>query len=343
MNSLECLTKELTGSVLLIGYYGGTNFGDELLLEVAQVALSASKKITHIDIIYTKPKLFQTYHQNYGARVTRGSAINFIQKLIRTENIIIGGGGHWGMDHNQKVLFLSIALFIARVFLLKKVYLIGVGYYNSTSILGRISASIAGMTANAIFARDKETYENFSRFRSKLHLDTDLVQYLPKLFEKMTKIPNIDIQVSSEVRYIFISYRRLKHVVNKNYLGTISKLVEQNEELHFIICPLEAKEMETNLYTRWLRSLAKYKNVTFLEFDFNPVSLYKFFTAHRAHIKVISPQYHGQMVAHLAGVLFFPIYYDNKNIQFLHSCGIDNPINIQNIDVDELDTFVKSH
>ncbi|HSX01028.1 MAG TPA: hypothetical protein VLF67_02185, partial [Candidatus Saccharimonas sp.] len=50
---------------VLIGYYGGGNFGDELLLEVLQANLQAHG-VKQASFLYRGPAPYQQYHHDFG-------------------------------------------------------------------------------------------------------------------------------------------------------------------------------------------------------------------------------------------------------------------------------------
>jgi polysaccharide pyruvyl transferase WcaK-like protein len=163
---------------LLIGYYGGGNYGDELLMEVLS-NLFNNRGIRDVGIMYQTPHTFSQFHHDFGYTILPSSnKPGMLKAIISNKNIVIGGGGLWGLDVNFNIFVLSFLLFVSRWVFGKKVYLLGVGYYNSTSTLGRISAFLAGKAANLIFARDEETLNNFKKLNQNVHLDTDIAWYL---------------------------------------------------------------------------------------------------------------------------------------------------------------------
>src|SRR4029079_7172941 len=95
-----------------------------------------------------------------------------IRAILKKKNIVVGGGGLWGMDVNANIFLMSLMLLMSRRLLGKKVHLTAVGCYNSTTALGRLSAWCAAKAANTIIARDQETYANFKRWHKGTVQDT---------------------------------------------------------------------------------------------------------------------------------------------------------------------------
>ena len=148
----DFLQKTNLDDSLLIGYYGGGNYGDELLLEVL-CNLLASKGVQNLKITYQRPNTYQAMHRNFGSELVDIHNREAVTRAaFKSKNILIGGGGLWGVDMNFNTLLLSIFLFVSRWALRKKVYLLGVGYYNSTTWMGRLGAWFAGKAANVIIA-----------------------------------------------------------------------------------------------------------------------------------------------------------------------------------------------
>src|SRR5688572_203956 len=166
---------------MLIGYYGGGNYGDELLLEVLNNMLS-HRGVNDLTITYQRPETYRDMHHDFGFKlIDIYDRLAVIKHALKSKNILIGGGGLWGVDMNFNTFLLSLFLFVSRWALRKKVYLLGVGYYGSTTKLGRWAAWLAGKAANVIIARDDESVINFKRISKHVYQDTDIAWNIPDL------------------------------------------------------------------------------------------------------------------------------------------------------------------
>ena len=150
MKIKEIIKRYDLNSSLIFGYYGGGNYGDELLLEVLLTAFD-EEKIKDISYMYQRPELHDRYHTHRPDRKRIVGKLGLLLQMLKSRNIIMGGGGHWGLDMNLNVFILSIAFFIAHFLFRKKIYLIGVGYYGSTNRLGHMSAWLVAKSAEVIF------------------------------------------------------------------------------------------------------------------------------------------------------------------------------------------------
>ena len=144
MNIEQILASGNLEKSVLIGYYGGGNYGDELLLEVLAARLRG-EGVQNITITYQDLSLYKTYHRDFGyPLIQMGNKVAVLRTIVKNKTIIVGGGGLWGLDVNPNIFLLSLMLFASRWLLGKSVYLLGVGYYNSTNWYGRLSAWVAG-------------------------------------------------------------------------------------------------------------------------------------------------------------------------------------------------------
>ena len=80
----------------LIGYYGGSNFGDELLLEVLQNVLS-QKGVREASFDSANPKIYETYHHNFGYTMVVPSPMNLLRAIFKNNSIAVGGGWALGI------------------------------------------------------------------------------------------------------------------------------------------------------------------------------------------------------------------------------------------------------
>lgn len=328
MKLTELLKSTNLDNSLLIGYYGGGNYGDELLLEVLGnlLAQNGTKDVT---ITYINPDQYKHYHHDFGyKRINMQSKPQLLKQLLRSKNIMIGGGGLWGVDMNFNTFLLSLMLFMGRWFMGKNVYLFGVGYYNSTTKLGRAGAWLAGKAANAIIARDDETFENFGRLNHNTYLDSDMAWYIDdvNLRNYESDVTVIEDRLRIDRKTVVVALRRpqsKKHARDfTTFNEQVGEFIAANPDKSIIVAVLESKSRSPEEHLQAQAWKQQYDNVQLLDFAHNPLALFLFFRKHHRDLALIGPQFHIIITAHLTKVPFTPIVYDNKVDALLSHIGI---------------------
>ncbi|HXH26967.1 MAG TPA: polysaccharide pyruvyl transferase family protein [Candidatus Acidoferrum sp.] len=333
-------TQNLEHSVL-IGYYGGGNYGDELLLEVL-ASLLKSKGIRNVTITYQTPPGFLTFHHESGYSLIKMSdKKSLMRTILRNKNILVGGGGLWGLDVNANIFLFSLVLFASRWLLGKKVYLLGVGYYNSTSKLGRASAWLAGKSAKYIVARDAETLQNFQKISKRVAQDDDIAWSAPKLnlTDYQADLDQLEGLLRISGKTLFITLRRFQPSQKNEYARVVEHLLADNKDKKIIIALMEPQNVDPAGYKLIRNWAVKYKNIQAIDFSYNPLGLFLFFQKYHDQLALIGPQFHIIITARLAGVPFLPISYDNKVSQLLQSLGIE-PIPIGKLSAGDAQRFI---
>lgn len=350
MKLTELLANTNLDNSLLIGYYGGGNYGDELLLEVLGNLL-VQNQVKDVTITYTNPLQYHQYHHDFGyPRIDMQDKKLLVQNIFKNKNIIIGGGGLWGVDMNFNTFLLSMMLFISRRFLGKKVYLLGVGFYNSTTKLGRAAAWLAGKAANVIIARDQETLANFGKLNKNTFLDTDMAWHVDKVDLEKYRLDVEDMEHKLRVdrKTLLVALRRPQSKARGRdfitFTKTIATFIEANQDKSIILAVLESESKspeEHQLARDWAR---EYPNVQLLNFPHNPLALFLFFQKHHQQLALIGPQFHIIITAHLTGVPFTPVVYDNKVSALFDQIGIDEAkrLPIKDVTQSSLQTFANS-
>lgn len=343
LNVSEFIAKNDLSNSFILAYYGGGNFGDELLCEVLTDMLIASGA-TQISAVNTQPDRYFRYHKDRGVTIVdsrkRGDILGAV---FRSKTIIVGGGGLWGLDFNLNVFLMSCILFFSRVFLRKRVFLLGVGYYNSTNAFGRFGAWLAGRFANAILARDPESYKNFALFSSgNTYLCEDAAfslkainteQYAKdakRLWHEMS--PEKDVEV-------LIGMRRFENSRDAQYKQAVETWLEHNLSRQVMVALFEPKSIDP-VNWHYLEDLsARFPNVRIMDSCYNPVALYVVLCQHRS-IQIVAPQFHVMLVAALADVRFLPFSYDNKVSELFEKLHIAQWRQIDDIDYRDLKEFL---
>lgn len=326
----------------VLGYYGGGNYGDELLFEVLQHIFLA-RGYGQISFLYQKPVTYERFHKDLGFEAVdsaRKSAV--LRMILRHKNLVIGGGGFWGLDVNLNVVLMSMMLFIARWFMGKDVYLLGVGYYSSTTRMGHFAAWLASKSATRILARDNESYENFVRLNSHTFQTDDIAFMLPHINEDVSReLAEFEALVGiGEDPTVIISLRRFKTNRPNPYLEAVEAWLMAHPDTHVILALMEPREVDPEGFAQLRRWQRKLRNATVVDFDYNPVVLYRFFKKYHRTLAYIGPQFHVQLVAHLGGVRLLPLVYDNKVAQLLENLGYLTRIDIMEISADDIERFM---
>lgn len=314
----------------VIGYYGGGNFGDELLLEVILNKLN-ERNIKHASFLYNNPKLYRTFHHEFQYKRVSGW-LDVLKQIFASNSIIIGGGGLWGMDVNFKILVMSLMLFLSRYILRKKIYLIGVGYYQSTNRLGHIAAWFAAKSAHRIIVRDKESYDSFRRINPEIYTDLD-IGFLIKdmdLSPYATEANKLAKSLTIHKNMVYITLRKFKDGRRDILYNILDEYIRKNPNQHCIVSllqPNEEFEKGLQIIKSWC---AKYKNVQILDANCNPLALVGFFKQHSSRFRFITPQYHAILMGIICNIPVAPIAYDNKVEQLLHENDF-SPIPLENI------------
>ncbi|HEV7454547.1 MAG TPA: polysaccharide pyruvyl transferase family protein [Candidatus Saccharimonadales bacterium] len=343
MNLPTFLKDHRLDGTLLFGFYGGGNYGDELLMEVL-AGLLKKRGTKNVSIAYQHPENYDTFHHDFEyPLVNMHSKPALIKAMLSKKNIVVGGGGLWGMDANLNVLLMSMLLFLSRWVFGKKVYLLAIGYYNSSTTIGRLGAWLAGKAAHVIIARDDETYTNFARINKHTNQDTDIAWYIDdlNLDAYRADVDALDRQVALSDKTLFITLRRFKENYKNRLTEVVADCLDQNSGRPIIIALMEPREVDPDGYALLEQWHASHSNVQILDFSFNPLALFLLFRRHHDRLVFIGPQFHAILSAHLTGVPYLPLAYDNKVQGLLHSIAPGEiPITVQSLQTADVQQFI---
>jgi polysaccharide pyruvyl transferase WcaK-like protein len=327
---------------LLIGFYGGGNFGDELLLEVLLNKFSAQGH-KHVQIYYQDPERYATFHHDFGYDVLDArTKPRFLKQSLKSRNVIIGGGGLWGLDVNWNILLLSMLLVLYRFVFRKKVYLLGVGFYSSTGKLGRLSAWLAAKAAHRIIVRDEESFGNFTKLSGNVQLDQDLAWQLAELDLTAYQADLLALEQNlkpPQSKTLFITLRRFQSHQKNPYTETVEATLAQNPDKPIIVSLLEPRDVDPEGYERLQAWQRKHPHIHITDFAYNPLALYLYMKKYHDRLLLIAPQFHAIITAHLAGVPCMPMSYDNKVSQLLRQIAA-KPLPIASVNQTAMQRFI---
>ncbi len=340
---LHFLKEEPLDRSLLLGFYGGGNYGDELLMEVLANLLK-EEGAKQVSIAYQYPGMYAKFHHEFGfPRVDIHNKVALLRTILSKKSIVVGGGGLWGMDTNANVLLMSLMLLFSRRVLRKKVHLVAVGYYNSASALGRFSAWCAAKAANTIIARDQETFANFTKWHKGTVQDTDIAWYIESLNLEpyQADLAALEDCLTIKGKTLFVTLRRFHGASEQMLTSIVGHCLAQNADKNIIIALMEPRHVDPAGYRQLRTWQREFPNIQILDCGFNPLALFLFFRKYHDQLIFIGPQFHGILSAHLNGMPFFPIAYDNKVHNLLrHIAPKTKPIALQSLRLLDLQRFI---
>lgn len=343
LSLINFLKNEKLDSSLMIGFYGGGNYGDELLMEVL-AGLLKKQDAKNISIAYQTPLLYEKFHHDFGfKRVDMQDKLSFIRAMFGHKHIIVGGGGLWGMDCNRNVVGMSILLLFCRKLLRKKIYLLAVGYYDSAGKMARLGAWCAAKAANLILARDEESYRNFKRLQSNTQRDIDIAWYVDylNLDDYQADLAELEQKLHITDKTLFFTLRRFRGAAQNQLTNMVEQAVRDNPDKQVIVGLMEPRHVDPEGYRQLLNWQRDFPNLQIIDCGFNPLALFLFFRKHAKNLVFIGPQFHGILTAHLNGMPYFPVAYDNKVTGLLHSIAPQlKPIPLQALTQNDLQQFI---
>jgi polysaccharide pyruvyl transferase WcaK-like protein len=328
---------------LLVGHYGGGNFGDELLLEVVQRSLRRAG-VERASFIYRAPARYPAMHRDLGYRlIDGGRPLAVLRALLTARSVIVGGGGLWGRDATHNTLTLSLGLLVARRLLGKPVYLLGVGYYGSATRWGRLGARLAAWGATVVVARDDQSAANFRRHTGRVRRGTDLALHIrdADLPEYRAEADAIRARPAADgARTVFVGVRRFRDALDRGYWTSVERLIAEFPDRSFVLATLEPPDVDRVNRARANALASRFANVAVLDFTCNPMALFTWLHDNADRLAMIAPQYHLLVSAYLCGIPLYPMAYDDKVEQMLGDHGHRPVRSFYALDHEDLRAFV---
>ncbi len=293
-------------NILLFGYYGEGNFGDELILENLKNYLS---KRFNLGILTSNKNYYKdliSFHKFNPFEILKG---------LNWADIVIGGGGGIFQDKTSFRSFLYYILILWISFLKrKKIYLIGQSFSPFRYFISRFLIKFSLLLCEEIYLRD-----NFSlNFLNSIGI--------PK--EKLSIIPDIAfltelVRPKIERGYVGVNFRSWKGI-NINSLEDILENLKKNEKVIFF-------SFQDSSDLRLFNNLSqKAKNGIEIVSCYDKNFIEKFCSCKY----FVGMRLHSLILASILGIPFLGLSYDEKIEAYLEDLGWRFYLKI-----DELDQF----
>jgi len=280
--------------VLLFGYYGEGNLGDELLLKSLLFSLSTDFEIG----VLSKKK-----DKNSNYRFFNKFSPLQVYKALKWADVVVAGGGGLFQDKTSiKSFFYYLSIVFFALLFNKKLYLLGQSF---SPLRNRIEEKLLGFIltqCNKVYVRDSLSYNYLKKINvpeEKIKLSTDLVFLLDFNYKNV------------EAKYIGINLRRWKdYSLNDIYslLTNLAGLI--NKEMAFYALHTEDKYLFDEL-DNYIKSKIK-----FIELAEDNIE--EFFPL---NIIFIGMRLHSHILSVLFEIPFIAISYDEKVKGFCEDIG----------------------
>ena len=323
---------------IIYGYYGYGNFGDELIFNNV-VQYIKYKKFLDVEVYYNNKNIFSQIHPDISDHSNK--LVNIKQlfyNMFFSKNIYICGGGLFGLDSNIKFLIFSLLVATIKLLINIDVYLISVGYYNSTNKLGHMSAKVLSSISKVVCVRDEESFKNFKRIlkSDNVLLSEDIVFLNNTLahVEIIRANKYLPYEQSSTKQIVFTLRDFNDMKLQLRFISIIERVVlslcENEKNIHIHLCIPSIKEYDTHSHI-FAEMLKEKYNVDLFTMSDSIIGFINEFKSKKPE-KAVLVQYHLQLVAHKliedSNEKYLAIIYDNKNYELLRLLDWKNIVHI---------------
>ena len=220
--------------VVLAGYYGFGNVGDEALLEVLVSNIKELNPDIKITILANQPKDVQKRLKTEA--VNRSNLFHIVGAFYGADKVIFGGGGLFQDITSFRSLIYYLALIVIARVMKVKVYLIAQG-------IGPLKRKISKRLVQLIFkfiqevsVRDEKSLEILRQLYSKKIVLT----YDPALLLSSNK----EVAINEDIKKVIISIRGFPDLTRskKDIIVQVLKKLIKEEDIKIVFLPFHGEE-----------------------------------------------------------------------------------------------------
>lgn len=227
--------------IVMSGYYGFANAGDEAMLTAIVKALRNAEKTVALTVISGNPKVTSARHN-----VSSIHRFKFwqIMSAIRQADLLVSGGGSLLQDVTSKrSLCYYLTVLAMGIFFQKKVMLYGQGIGPINSGIMRKLTKFVCSHVDLITVRDRDSLYELRRLgipQEKVRLTADAVFTLPQESGEEGARLLAQYAVPADKRLVAISVRQWQN--DDSYLLELAKAADalvQKYDAHIVLLPLQ--------------------------------------------------------------------------------------------------------
>lgn len=318
-------------SVVISGYYGFNNIGDEAVLSSIVTALRKHIPDVHIIVLSNAPSQTKAF---YGVQAINRWQIKEIAKAIKASDLLISGGGSLLQDvTSNKVIPYYLGIVKIAQFYKKPVVFYSQGIGPVAKGLGKWLVKTVGNKVTQIFVRDegsKALLETIGVKKAPITVTIDPVLGIkakPELVDKLA--PNL---VAGKKVGIYIRpWKNDKELVDK--LKEVSKyIVDRGYDLYLM--PMYHKE-DLSISEELASNLGEHVHVISQEMTIDEVVAYT-----SQFDFILGMRLHSLIMAHAVGVPMIGLSYDPKVASFLNEVNAPYCVDVDNLNVTRLKEYI---
>ncbi|WP_058486745.1 polysaccharide pyruvyl transferase CsaB [Defluviitalea phaphyphila] len=313
------------GRIVLSGYYGFDNTGDEAVMYSIIKTLKEEIEDIHITVLSNNPKKTAS---TYDVEAVNRWKYNDIISALKKADILISGGGSLLQDITSwKSIFYYLSIVIIAKLLGKKVvfYAQGIGpiYKKINKILVRLIVN----KVDYISVRDKQSKQEL--------IDMGIKKSIDVVADPVLKLNvNVSKRVTNYDKKRLGVYLREWEKEDK-FLEKIKDILKwfSKQDWEIIFIPMHYPD-DIKISKEICKEI---NNATVFEGDYFPENILKI-TSTMDY--VISMRLHGLIMAGAVGVPFLGLSYDPKVKNFVDTMGTGKSIDIYNINVEDTISYL---
>lgn len=326
--------------IMIIGNYGNFNIGDELLLKslVFQYINKFKEGNVRFFVPTRHPEFIHVYHEEIKNKLISFKVLDLkklLLFLLKSDEILIGGGGMWSAYTGKLAKLLPLFMVIAGS--LKPLFVKGIGLYNTASKMEKIFVNLAFLFAKSIEVRDEESFHNVWKIVKKsrpVKLVDDLSLNIPILIKNKVNIYKSELYRLKETeklrnakkigkKIIGISIKPLKSdFINKKIVQEFVFFIKEinkkyPKHFYFTFFPFAYTspiEDDITIINLVLSKLKESNNLILIPHT-NPIFWHLLIEEYIDYF--IGMRFHAIALAYLSAKPLLGIPYENKVLQFL--------------------------
>ena len=304
--------------ILISGYYGFANAGDEAMLTAIVCGLKAAQKDVEITVLSGRPAITATKHKVNA--INRFAPVAFLRALWHTDLLLSGGGSLLQDVTSSRSLFYYLSILFLGKLLGKKVMLFAQGIGPINSPLARKLTRFICKDLALITVRDDgslEELKNMGFQDNEVLVTSDAVFSLPEANRELGQKILLQKKLGAKPLLGFaLRHWQGEERFSKEFAKAADAL-QSKYEAQIVFIPLQFP-VDLEFAKQVRAQMRNASEVSILEGDFTTEEYLAIISNLRM---LIGMRLHALVFAALCNVPFLAISYDPKVDRFVHGMG----------------------